>query len=75
MFLLRSLFRGLTSSILRLAIFAGVLFLCYLLILRPALNEAGDAIDSTKSKPQKLLACAKRSHGDVKRLQRCARNF
>jgi hypothetical protein len=38
MFLLRMLIGGLASSILRLAITAGVLFLCYLLVLKPMLS-------------------------------------
>ncbi len=47
MFLLRTVFRSLTSSIIRLAVFAGMLLLLYLLIVKPALNKADDAIHST----------------------------
>ena len=72
MFLLRRLLGGFTSSILRLAIVAAALLLCYLLVVAPALDRAGEAIDSTRAKPQKLVECFKRSHGDVKRLRRCA---
>lgn len=47
MALLRTLFSSLTSSIIRLAVFAGMLLLLYLLIVKPALNKADDAIHST----------------------------
>jgi hypothetical protein len=75
MFLLRSLIRGLTSSILRLALALAVLFACYQLAVKPLIGSAGDAIDSTKETPRKLLDCTKRSGGDVKRLRRCARSL
>jgi len=45
--LLRTLFSSLTSSIIRLAVFAGMLLLLYLLIVKPALNKADNAIHST----------------------------
>lgn len=47
MFLLRTLFGGLTSGIIRLAVAAGVLFLCYLFIVKPVLKTTDDAIHST----------------------------
>ncbi|HEY0392187.1 MAG TPA: hypothetical protein VGC63_10780 [Solirubrobacterales bacterium] len=45
--LLRNLFGNLTSGIIRLAVFAGVLFLCYLFIVKPVLQTTNDAIKST----------------------------
>jgi hypothetical protein len=42
--LLRNLFGNLTSGIIRLAVTAGVLFLCYLFIVKPALKTTNDAI-------------------------------
>jgi hypothetical protein len=42
---LRNLFGNLTSGIIRLAVFAGVLFLCYLFIVKPVLKTAGDTAD------------------------------
>lgn len=46
MALLRTLLSSLTSSIIRLAVFAGMLLLLYLLIVKPALNKADDAVHS-----------------------------
>ena len=45
--LLRNLFGNVTSGIVRLAVFAGMLLLLYLLIVKPVLNKADDAFHST----------------------------
>jgi hypothetical protein len=45
--LLRNLFGNLTSGIIRLAVAAGVLFLCYLFIVKPVLNKTDEAFRST----------------------------
>ena len=45
--LLRNLFGNLTSGIIRLAVFAGMLLLLYLLIVKPVLKTTTDAIHST----------------------------
>lgn len=45
--LLRNLFGNLTSGIIRLAVTAGVLFLCYLFIVKPVLNTTNEAIKSS----------------------------
>jgi maltooligosyltrehalose synthase len=45
--LLRNLFGNVTSGIIRLAVTAGVLFLCYLFIIKPVLDTTTDAIHST----------------------------
>jgi hypothetical protein len=75
MFLLRALFRGLTSSILRLAILAGVLVLAYVLVAKPLLNSANDAVKATESRPRKVIRCIDHSSADLKRIERCARHF
>jgi hypothetical protein len=74
-FLLRSLFRGITSSILRLAILAGALVLAYLLVAKPLLDSAGDAVKATESRPRKVIHCIGQSNGDVERIKRCTRHF
>ncbi|HEX5375022.1 MAG TPA: hypothetical protein VFW48_02585 [Solirubrobacterales bacterium] len=45
--LLRNLFGNVTSGIIRLGVTAGVLFLCYLFIVKPVLKTTNDAIKST----------------------------
>ncbi len=45
--LLRNLFGSLTSGIIRLAVAAGVLFLCYLFIVKPVLKTTDEAFKST----------------------------
>jgi hypothetical protein len=45
--LLRNLFGNVTSGIIRLAVAAGVLFLCYLFIVKPVLKTTNDAIHAT----------------------------
>ena len=45
--LLRNLFGNVTSGIIRLAVFAGMLLLLYLLIIKPVLNKADEAFHST----------------------------
>jgi hypothetical protein len=45
--LLRNLFGNVTSGIIRLAVFAGMLLLLYLLIVKPVLKTTTDAIHST----------------------------
>ncbi|HEX3174099.1 MAG TPA: hypothetical protein VHQ43_07760 [Solirubrobacterales bacterium] len=45
--ILRNLFGNVTSGIIRLAVTAGVLFLCYLFIVKPVLDTTTDAIHSS----------------------------
>jgi len=45
--LLRNLFGNVASGIIRLAVTAGVLFLCYLFIVKPVLKTTNDAIESS----------------------------
>ena|GEM_PF-3449687 len=75
MFLLRTLFRGLTSGILRLVVLAGVLVLAYLLVAKPLLDSANDAVKATEARPKRVIRCIGRAGGDVQRIQRCTRKF
>ena len=43
--LLRNLFGNLTSGIIRLAVAAGMLFLCYLFIVKPVLKTTSEVTD------------------------------
>jgi hypothetical protein len=43
--LLRNLFGNVTSGIIRLAVAAGVLFLCYLFIVKPVLKTTSEVTD------------------------------
>jgi maltooligosyltrehalose synthase len=102
---LGNLFGSLTSGLIRLAVAAGILFLCYLFIIKPVLNttdkaikasgieEIGKTFDSVNRRVQReirqalrttderpanrrrLVRCIKRSRGNVKRIERCARRF
>jgi len=45
--LLRNLFANVTSGIVRLAVTAGVLFLCYLFIVKPILKSGEEAIPTS----------------------------
>jgi hypothetical protein len=45
--ILRNLFGNVTSGVIRLAVTAGVLFLCYLFIVKPVLKTTDDAIHSS----------------------------
>lgn len=45
--ILRNLFGNVTSGIVRLAVAAGILFLCYLFIVKPVLKTTTDAIHSS----------------------------
>jgi hypothetical protein len=45
--ILRNLFGNVTSGIIRLAVTAGVLFLCYLFIVKPVLSTTNNAIESS----------------------------
>jgi hypothetical protein len=88
MALLRGLFASLTSSIIRLAIFAGVLVALWFLLLRPAFQSAGDAVNKGEravqgavhsiekaASPKRLAHCFKRAGGDVDKMKRCTRLF
>jgi hypothetical protein len=88
--LLRNLVGNLTSAIIRLAVTAGVLFLCYLFIVRPALDKTDGAIhasgldqisktfDSLDRQVQRQirrsLRAVRRHGGDPQRLIHCIKH-
>jgi len=45
--ILRNLFGNVTSGIIRLAVTAGVLFLCYLFIVKPVLDKTDEVFHSS----------------------------
>lgn len=45
--ILRNLFGNVTSGIIRLAVTAGILFLCYLFIVKPVLDTTNEAFHSS----------------------------
>jgi hypothetical protein len=45
--LLRNLFGNVTSGIIRLAVTAGVLFVCYLFLVKPVLETTDEALKSS----------------------------
>jgi hypothetical protein len=81
MALLLAPLRWLTSSILRLAIMAGVLVALYFLLLKPAIDGGEKTIQRSlhslekKASPQHLKHCIERADGDVSKMKRCTRVF
>ncbi|HTR73726.1 MAG TPA: hypothetical protein VMH33_00525 [Solirubrobacterales bacterium] len=81
MALLLAPLRWLTSSILRLAIFAGILVAIYFLLLKPAFDSGEKSVDHSlqkierKASPKRLEHCLSRAAGDVAKMERCARLF
>jgi hypothetical protein len=81
MTLLRGILGALTSSILRLAITAGVLVAVYFLLLKPAFDSSEKSVEHSfhslekKASPKRLERCIKRADGDVGKMKRCARIF
>ena len=81
MALLLAPLRWLTSSIIRLAIFVGVLASLYFLLLKPAIDsgekKVSDGLHSLEKKasPKRLSHCIQRADGDVGKMKRCARIF
>lgn len=87
--LLRNLFGNVTSGIIRLAVAAGVLFLCYLFIVKPVLKTTDGAFHSTgldqigksiegaskeiKREVHRSFETAKR-HGSPKKLIHCIKH-
>lgn len=68
MALLRIPLGCLTSAILRLLIAVAVLAAAYFLFVKPALDDAGHAIQRGQDR---LAHCLERSHGDPHRVTRC----
>jgi hypothetical protein len=81
MALLLGLLRALTSSILRLAITAGVLVALYFLLLKPAIDSGEKTVRHSlhsiekKASPKRLAHCIRHADGDVDKMKRCARIF
>jgi cell division protein ZapA (FtsZ GTPase activity inhibitor) len=81
MALLLAPLRWLTSSIIRLAILAGILVVAYLLLLKPAIDSGEKKIRHTlhslekKASPERLKHCIEHADGDVDKMKRCARLF
>jgi len=81
MALLRWVLGTLTSSILRLAITAGVLVAVYFLLLRPAFDSGRKEVQQglhsleKKASPKRLEHCLEHAGGDVEKMKRCTRIF
>jgi hypothetical protein len=79
MTLLLAPLRWLTSSILRLAITAGVLIALYFLLLKPAFDSGEKTVQHSlhslekKASPKRLERCFKHAEGDVDKMKRCTR--
>lgn len=73
--------RWLTSSIIRLAIFAGLLVALYFLLLKPAIDGGEQKVSQglhTLEKtagPKHLAHCLEHADGDLDKMKRCARIF
>ena len=81
MALLLAPLRWLTSSIIRLAIFAAILVAAYFLLLKPAIDSGEKKVRHTlhslerKASPKHLEHCISHADGDVEKMKRCARIF
>ena len=81
MALLLAPLRWLTSSIIRLAILAGILVVAYLVLLKPAIDSGEKKVRNTlhtleqKASPAHLKRCIEHADGDVDKMKRCARLF
>lgn len=81
MALLLAPLRWLTSSIIRLALFAAVLVALYLLLLKPAIDSGEKTVEHSlnslekKSSPARLGRCLSHADGDVDKMKRCTRIF
>jgi hypothetical protein len=81
MALLLAPLRWLTSSILRLAIIAGVLVALYFLLLKPAIDGGEKTVQHSlhslekKASPKHIKRCIEHADGDVSKMKRCARLF
>jgi cell division protein ZapA (FtsZ GTPase activity inhibitor) len=81
MALLLAPLRWLTSSIIRLAILAGILVVAYLVLLKPAIDSGEKQVRHTlhsleqKASPKRLAHCIQHADGDVDKMKRCARLF
>jgi hypothetical protein len=78
---LRWVLGTLTSSILRLALTAGVLLAIYFLLLKPAFDSGEKKVEHSlhslekKASPKHLAHCIKHADGDIEKMKRCTRIF
>jgi hypothetical protein len=81
MALLLAPLRWVLSSIIRLAIFAAILIVAYLLLLKPAIDSGEKKVNHAlhslerKASPKRLAHCIEHADGDVDKMKRCARLF
>jgi cell division protein ZapA (FtsZ GTPase activity inhibitor) len=81
MALLLAPLRWLTSSIIRLAVLAGILVVAYLVLLKPAIDSGEKKVRHTlhslekRASPKRLEHCIKHADGNVDKMKRCARLF
>ena len=81
MALLLAPLRWLTSSIIRLALFAAILVAAYFLLLKPAIDSGEQKVRhglhslERKASPKHLAHCIQHADGDVEKMKRCARIF
>ncbi len=81
MALLLAPLRWLTSSIIRLAIFAGLLVALYFLLLKPAIEGGEKKVDhglrtlERAAGPARLAHCLEHAEGNVDKMKRCTRIF
>ena len=85
--LLRNLFGNVTSGIIRLAVAGGVIFLCYLFLLKPVLDTTNEVFEKSgfddlgktlegvsreiKHQVNHSIRATKRNGGNPKKLIRC----
>jgi hypothetical protein len=81
MALLLAPLRWLLSSILRIAVFAGLLVVLYFALLKPQIESGEKKVShglhslEKKASPKHLAHCLKHADGNVEKMQRCARIF
>jgi cobalamin biosynthesis protein CobD/CbiB len=81
MALLLAPLRWLTSSIIRLAILAGILVAAYFLLLKPAIHSGEKTVNHSihslerAASPKRLKHCVERANGNVEKMKRCATKF
>jgi hypothetical protein len=81
MALLLAPLRWLTSSIIRLAVLAGILVAAYFLLLKPAIHSGENSVNHSlhrlerAASPTRLKHCLARADGDLEKVKRCATKF
>jgi hypothetical protein len=81
MALLLAPLRWLTSSIIRLAILAGILVAAYFLLLKPAIHSGEKTVNHSlhslerAASPKRVERCLKHSDGNLEKMKRCTTKF